>query len=100
MKASSKLPKPYRPTLGRKMEEASIALAVRLRISLLAKGSSNIGPLLEYVDELKVLIQFAFDLRFLSAGMYKDVSDELIAIGKILSSMGESHGCASFRTNC
>ncbi len=74
-----------RPTLGRRLEDASISLLVylkeasvytaKLRLSKLRNASGQL-------DEIRLLMQLAKDLDALSAGSYGEVSELTSEIGR------------------
>ena len=85
---SKSFPKPMRPNLGRRIEEASLDLTSATRKMLLCPKSENARKAAyllaaeEAVDELKFLCQLAGDLKAMSAGSYGGISEQLEAIGK------------------
>ena len=84
---TEKMPKHFRPTLGRRMEEASLDLLVLLKHILLSKGRSDVSGLLDKIDELKLLIQLAFDLRCMSPFDFHQHSESLVSLGKMLGGL-------------
>jgi hypothetical protein len=87
-KRTGNIPKPYRPTLGRKMESAALELVVLLRQCLLTTASAaNLNQLIARVDELKVLTQLSYDLKFFSHADFGEISTSLVKIGKMLGGL-------------
>ena len=81
-------PKFHRPTLGRRMEEATLDLTIRLRFALMASKSER-RTRLEHLevashclDELRIVLQLCLDLRLLRPVAYNEMCVLTAEIGK------------------
>jgi hypothetical protein len=84
------VPKAYRPTLGRRMEEAAIEIVVTLRQELLKQNVSiDTNHISLRVDELKVLIQLAYDLGIYRDSIYGELATSTDRIGKMLGGLAK-----------
>jgi hypothetical protein len=90
MQTTAKFPRPYRPTIGQKMEKAGIELLVRLRVALLSQHRTDIKAILPFIDELKVLLQLSYDLQLISHHGFASLSEKVIVVGKMLGGMWKS----------
>lgn len=78
-------PKALRPTLGRKIEEASINCMINLRKAEVASKKNRLLYLhnaSESIDELRMLIQLSRDLRAINIAGFSDLSKLTKEIGK------------------
>jgi hypothetical protein len=81
-------PKQFRPTIARKIEEASIELTTGVRALLLEKKQDlqlkkhHLMTVSHRADELKFLTQLCCDLEILSAGSFGDLNERISGIGK------------------
>jgi hypothetical protein len=87
LKQTSHFPKHYRPTIGRRLEEGSIELVIRLRVGILKKSSLETSKASDLVDELKVLIQIAHDTGVLSHHLFGTWVETLETLGKMIGGL-------------
>ncbi len=87
MRRTAHLPKAYRPTLGRRMEEAAMDMTILLRQSLLTPSQRDYAGILSRVDTLKVCLQLAHELEILSPHQSMALSSSLEKIGKMLGGL-------------
>jgi len=87
LKRTQSFPKQFRPTLGRRVEDASLDLCMAARGMLLTnKKSGNIKrshlqEAVEAVDGLKFLCQVCRDLELISPGGFGEISESLNNVG-------------------
>ena len=80
-------PKALRPTLGRRIEEASLACMINVRKASVAAPSQRLKYLStasESLDELRTLVQFAKDLQAINIEGFSQISGCTREIGKEL----------------
>lgn len=80
-------PKALRPTLGRKMEEASLDCLASVRKATVTSHSLRMKHLhaaSESLDELRTLVQFAKDMNAMNVAGFSEVSSLTKEIGKEL----------------
>jgi len=80
-------PKALRPTLGRKIEEASLSCLVSVRKASVSSPHQRIRYLYtasDALDELRTLIQFAKDLNAINVAGFSEVSEATQEIGREL----------------
>lgn len=87
LKQSAHIPKAYRPTLGRRMEEAALDIVVRLRQELLKNGQLELTAVSLRIDELKVLIQLAHDVGILRDHAFGEFAAAIDKIGRMLGGL-------------
>lgn len=78
-------PKALRPTLGRKMEEASLACLASVRKATVSAPSLRMKHLYaasESLDELRTLVQFAKDMNAINIAGFAEVSGLTKEIGR------------------
>lgn len=78
-------PRALRPTLGRKIEEASINCLLSLRKAEVAKKENRMNHLIsasESIDEIRTLIQLSRDLRAINIAGFSELSGLTKEIGK------------------
>lgn len=78
-------PKALRPTLGRRIEEASIVCMLNLRKAEVASQKNRMTYLIiasESIDELRALIQLSRDLRAINIAGFSELSSLTKEIGK------------------
>lgn len=80
--------KAMRPTLGRRIEEATLDCLVNVRKASVVKSQAQRLKHLNYadesLDELRTLIQLASELRELSVGSFSELSKHTKEIGREL----------------
>lgn len=87
------IPKHYRPTLGRKLEEAIISLSMDIRSMLLTKKQdaalkqSQLSQTAKTVDDLKFLLHLGLDLKIFSPGAFGEMNEKLSSVGRQLGGM-------------
>jgi len=80
-------PKQFRPTLARRIEEASLELTSATRKLLLAKQQEHSSKkhhltiANDSIDDLKFLTQLSCDLELFSAGSFGHISEQITGIG-------------------
>ena len=80
-------PKALRPTLGRRMEEASLDCLVNIRKASVSSPSQRLKYLStasESLDELRTLIQFAKDMSAINVAGFSELSGHTKEIGREL----------------
>lgn len=83
-------PKALRPTLGRRLEEASLDLTRDIRVGMLkpAKQSGERLPYIEnasaHLDEIRIMLSLARDLQVISIPAYEELSMLTRDIGKAI----------------
>jgi hypothetical protein len=86
-------PKQFRPTLARKIEDASLELTSAVRKLLLEKKQqrsqkmSHLGTASHLVEDLKFLTQICCDLELISAGSFGEMSEQISAVGAQLGAL-------------
>ena len=81
-------PKFHRPTLGRRMEETTLDLTIRLRFALMASKSEralrqeHLEVASHCLDELRIVLQLCLDLRLLRPAAYNEMCVLTAEIGK------------------
>lgn len=86
--------KHLRPTLGRRLEEASLDLMVHLRhFSFTREKLRRQNSLLlasERLDEIRLLSQMSFDMKALTPSGYAEVAQFSLQVGKQLGGLLKS----------
>ncbi len=80
-------PKALRPTLGRRIEEASLSCLINVRKASVSAPSQRLKYLYiasEALDELRTLIQFAKDMQAINVAGFAEVSGFTKEIGREL----------------
>ncbi len=78
-------PKALRPTLGRKIEEASLNCLLSIRKAGVTKASVRLRHLYsasESLDEIRTLIQFSRDMQALNVAGFSEITTLTKEIGK------------------
>lgn len=83
LKKTASMPKHYRPTLGRRLEDTTLDLLLELKRTLLSKDKHNLPRVLAKIDDLKLLSQLTYDLRCMSPAEYGELTDTLVRLGKM-----------------
>jgi hypothetical protein len=91
LRHTAHVPKMYRPTLGRRMEEAALDVVVILRHELLKNAPMDLRGVGRRVDELKVLIQLSHDMGILRDQAFGELATTTDKIGKMIGGL-ERHG--------
>jgi hypothetical protein len=91
LRHTAQIPKNYRPTLGRRMEEAALDIVVTLRQELLKNQSFDLKKVSLRVDELKVLIQLSYDVGILKDQAFGALATATDKIGKMVGGLAK-HG--------
>lgn len=80
--------KPMRPTLGRRIEEATLDCLVNVRKASVVKSPEqrlrHLNNADEALDELRTLIQLAEEMKELSVGAFSELSKHTKEIGREL----------------
>ena len=87
LRQTAHVPKMYRPTLGRRMEEAALDIVVNLRQELLKSGPLDLKGVGLRVDELKVLIQLSHDMGILRDQAFGQLATATDKIGKMIGGL-------------
>lgn len=87
LKQTAHIPKAYRPTLGRRMEEAALDIVVQLRQELLKAESLHIQQIDRRLDELKVLIKLSYDVGIFRDHSFGELASSTDKIGKMLGGL-------------
>lgn len=86
-------PKHHRPTLGRRLEEASLNLTIQIRMALVLPTSRREHRLRALdrastcLDEMRIVSQMSRDLRLILANPYKDFCELSDEIGRELGGL-------------
>jgi len=78
-------PKALRPTLGRKVEEASLNCLLSVRKASVAKGANRLKHLYtasDALDELRTLVQFSRDLHAINVSGLSEITALTKEIGR------------------
>lgn len=78
-------PKPLKPTLGRKIEEASLQCLLSIQKAGVTTGQSRLRNLYQAsdaLDEMRTLIQFSKDMQALNVGGFSELTVLTKEIGK------------------
>jgi|GEM_PF-1665101 len=85
---TGKFPKYARPTLGRRLEEASLNLTLSIYNALmtdaknLRKRRDHLFAASECIDQIRIESQVARDLKFLAPSPYTDLCDLTAELGR------------------
>jgi len=80
-------PKHFRPTLGRRLEEAGMDLTLQLRLASVAGKSGDSGqdtPLSRssmHLDDIRIMLQMSHDLGVLTGTAYGELSEFTTMVG-------------------
>lgn len=77
-------PKHFRPTLARRLEEATLDLMLAIRLATLHR-EARAGALArasQKLDEMRMLLQLSHDMHLLNAPGYAELSRQTTLIGK------------------
>jgi hypothetical protein len=91
-------PKHFRPTLGRRLEEAGMDLTLRVRLALVegktsAGGSpSHLREASSRLDDVRIMLQMSHDLGILTGPAYGELSELTCGVGAQIG------GLLKFRT--
>lgn len=80
-------PKPLKPTLGRKIEEASLQCLLCVQRASVTKGQSRLKNLYlasDALDEMRTLLQFSKDMQALNVAGFSELTSLTKEIGKEL----------------
>lgn len=80
-------PKPLRPTLGRKIEEASLNCLLNIRKAAVTRSSVRLNSLYQAsdsLDEIRTLIQFSRDMQALNPAGFSEITGLTKEIGREL----------------
>lgn len=78
-------PKALRPTLGRKIEEASLQCLLSVRKASVARHSSRLRHLntaSEALDEIRTLVQFSKDMKAINIAGFAEITELTKEIGR------------------
>ncbi|NBT59418.1 four helix bundle protein [bacterium] len=86
--------KHLRPTLGRRLEEASLELLVLLRNFSFSKDKiqrkQTLALCSQRLDEIRLLTQLSFDLKALTPASYQEVAEFSSCVGKQIGGLLKS----------
>ena len=103
--ATKSFPKPYRPSLGRRIEEHALDMTQSIRIALFSplKATSNreasdrvatkslrlehLTKASHCLDEIRVVLKFSYDLKIISIGKYQEFSEHTQELGRELGGL-------------
>ena len=80
-------PKHFRPTLGRRLEEAGMDLTLQLRLasverrSKLPATSTSLSLASARLDDIRIMLQMSHDLGVLTGSAYGDLSELTSGVG-------------------
>jgi hypothetical protein len=80
-------PKHFRPTLGRRLEEAGMDLTLQLRLASVAPRSRFGGRVdslrlaSERLDDIRIMLQMSHDLAVLTGPAYGELSELTAGVG-------------------
>ena len=81
-------PKYHRPTLGRRLEDASLDLAIFIRYALMTsnkmrtKRAAYLAQASERLDEIRIVAQISHDLNLMKPAAYNDLCELSSSVGK------------------
>lgn len=92
---SKSIPKPYRPTLGRRLEESGLEVLLLLKKCLyLQAGQQKVAALTtlsQHLNELRTLLDLCRDLALLTPASYQQLSDLGLKIGAGVGALLKHH---------
>lgn len=80
-------PKHFRPTLGRRLEEAGMDLTLRVRLALVegktraAGVPSQLHEASSRLDDIRIMLQMSHDLGILTGPAYGELSELTAGVG-------------------
>lgn len=87
--------KPYRPTLGRRLEETSLDVVLSIKRSLFMSAGPEKAKCFEQVsqvlNETRTLFDLARDIGLLTPAAYQELSDLGLRVGKGLGGLLKHH---------
>lgn len=87
---TQQFPRPLRPTLGRGMEQAALALLLHLKKALMrtkAERTRHLERAAVALDDFRLLVQLARDLNALPINGFAEISQQNAEIGKELGGL-------------
>lgn len=85
-------PKHFRPTLARRLEEASLDLMLTLKIASFSREAkeSHLSQASERLDEIRVLLQLSHDMHLLNPAGFAEMSAQTALVGKQIGGLSKA----------